>query len=155
MISPPVVNRAQTGAAVTPTASGNGLNAPGSGQFADCNGPWVKTGTVEQWWSPASFGDPNLDVANPRRFGTCGTGVLRGPGLINVDFGLFRKFKITERFDLQFRAEAFNISNTPHFEPAPDANISGSTFGLINGLVNSGREGIDQRVFRLGIRLGF
>lgn len=149
------LSRFQTGASVTPTASGNGLNAPGSGQFADCNGPWQKIGTPEQWWSPASFSDPNLDVANPRRFGTCGSGVLRGPGLINVDMGLFRKFQVTEGVDVQFRAEAFNISNTPHFEPNPDANVSGSTFGLINALANTGREGLDQRVFRVGVRIGF
>jgi hypothetical protein len=149
------LSRLQTGAPVTPTASGASLNAPGSGQFADCLGPYTKTGTVEQWWSPASFGDPNLDVANPRRFGTCGVGVLRGPGLINVDMGLFRKFQISEGVDLQFRAEAFNISNTPHFEPNPDANVSGSNFGLINALANTGREGLDQRVFRVGLRIGF
>ncbi|MEZ5356462.1 MAG: TonB-dependent receptor [Bryobacteraceae bacterium] len=149
------LSRFQTGAGVTPSASGNSLNAPGSGQFADCLGPAVKVGTVQQWWSPSSFGDPNLDPTNPRRFGTCGVGVLRGPGLINVDMGLFRKFRITESIDLQFRAEAFNVSNTPHFEPAPDANVSGSNFGLINALANTGREGLDQRVFRVGLRVGW
>ncbi|MEO0996258.1 MAG: cell division protein FtsZ, partial [Pseudomonadota bacterium] len=47
--------------------------------------------------------------------------LITRPGLINVDMGLFRKFDINERMDLQFRAEAFNISNTPHFNN-PNSN---------------------------------
>jgi hypothetical protein len=88
------------------------------------------------------------------RFGTCGTGVLRGPGLINVDMGVFRRFRITERVNVQLRGEAFNISNTPHFAN-PNADVSSGNFGLIGDVQNTGREGNDQRFFRLGVRIGF
>jgi hypothetical protein len=71
-----------------------------------------------------------------------------------VDMGVFRKFKIGERFSLQFRGEAFNVSNTPHFA-TPNANISGASFGVISDVANTGREGIDQRLFRLGLRVGW
>ena len=40
---------------------------------------------------------------------------MRGPGVVNLDMGLFRTFKVTQPFEMQFRAEAFNVTNTPHF----------------------------------------
>ncbi len=148
------VARLSTGREVTPSASGSSINAPGSGQFADCLGPMKKIGSPDLWWDPSRLASPRDDPNNPARFGTCGVGVYRGPGLINFDAGLFRKFQISERFDLQFRAEAFNLSNTPHFR-TPSANIDSSNFGVVRGMVNRGTEGIDQRVFRLGLRLGW
>ena len=35
---------------------------------------------------------------------------MRGPGVVNLDLSLFRTFKLTEQFQLQFRAEAFNVT---------------------------------------------
>jgi hypothetical protein len=143
-----------TGFPVTPAANATVLNAPGSSNFADCLGPVAKIGSRTQWWDRANLADPNrVDPLTPR-FGTCGAGVLRGPGLINFDLGLFRRFQVTERVNIQFRGEAFNISNTPHFADPP-ANISAANFGLINAIKNTGREGIDQRTFRLGLRVGW
>ena len=73
---------------------------------------------------------------------------------------------VTERWSVQFRAEAFNATNTPHFAN-PGNNVSnlqlnadGSIRALggyteITGLANTGRDGIDERVFRFGLRIGF
>jgi hypothetical protein len=144
----------RTGFPITPTANATVLNAPGSGNTADCLAPVRKIGSPNLWWDPSGFADPNrVDPRNPR-FGTCGSGVLRGPGLINFDLGVFRKFQVTERLDLQFRAESFNIANTPHFA-SPAANFSSTNFGVVSGVQNTGREGIDQRIFRFGLRLGW
>jgi hypothetical protein len=67
---------------------------------------------------------------------------------------------------LQFRAEAFNLTNTPHFGN-PSGNVSnlqlnadGSIrnlggFSSITSTANTGRDGIDERLFRLGVRFGF
>jgi len=148
------LGRLTTGRPVTPTAPATVLNAPGSGNFADCNGPVEKIGERTQWWDRRNLADPNAVSPNTPRFGTCGTGVLRGPGLINVDMGVFRRFAITERINVQFRGEAFNVSNTPHFAN-PNSDISSSNFGLIGAVQNTGREGNDQRFFRLGIRIGW
>jgi hypothetical protein len=145
---------AYTGFPATPTANGTVLNAPGSSNFADCTGPVATLGIREQWWGRSGLADPNTVDPRTSRFGTCGSGVLRGPGLINVDMGVFRKFKLGERFNLQFRGEAFNISNTPHFA-LPNSNISSNNFGVISDLANTGRDGIDQRLFRLGLRVGW
>ncbi|MBI4902297.1 MAG: TonB-dependent receptor [Acidobacteria bacterium] len=149
-----VLTRLSSGTPVTPVAPGTVLNAPGSSQFADCIGPVAKIGERTRWWDRTNLADPNAVSPNVPRFGTCGVGVLRGPGLINADLGVFRRMNITERVNLQLRGEAFNISNTPHFAN-PNADPSSSNFGLIGSVQNTGREGNDQRLFRIGIRIGF
>src|SRR5262249_2389279 len=100
------------------------------------------------------------------RFGTAGFNLLRGPGLNNWDFGLFREFHATERFRVQFRGEAFNFSNTPHFAN-PGANVSNlelnpdgtvrslGGFSEITGTISLAREGIDERQFRFGLKVTF
>jgi hypothetical protein len=144
----------QTGLPVTPTANATVLNAPNSSNFADCLGPVRKIGVPERWWDRSALADPNQVDPRTPRFGTCGSGVLRGPGVINVDAGLFRRFRLSERIDIAFRAEVFNVSNTPHFDD-PAANISASNFGVIGAVKNMGRDGVDQRVIRMGLRLGW
>ena len=48
----------------------------------------------------------------PGVFGNSGRNTLRGPGLKDLDVSLSRNFTFAERFKLQFRAEAFNLTNT-------------------------------------------
>ena len=48
-------------------------------------------------------------------FGNSGVGILRGPGLTNVDLNASKNVRITERQSLQFRAEFFNLLNHPNF----------------------------------------
>lgn len=146
--------RMSTGRPTTPTAPGTSLNTSGSGQRADCIGPPRVIGSADMWWDISRLADPNDIDPGVARFGTCGENIYRGPGLVNFDLGLFRQFNITERVSLQFRAEGFNISNTPHFNN-PTASITSGDFGVVTGMQNTGREGIDQRVFRLGLRLGW
>ena len=43
---------------------------------------------------------------------------------MNLDFGLFRTFRLSERIQMQFRAEAFNFTNTPHFANPSDAQAT-------------------------------
>ena len=80
---------------------------------------------------------------------------MRGPGYANFDLSFFRQFALRQSRTLQFRVEIFNLTNTPHFAN-PAANVSNpASFGIISGTANSGREGIDERLFRVGLRLGF
>ena len=60
------------------------------------------------------------------RFGNSGRNILRGPGVFNLDGSVFRDFRMTERFGLQFRAEMFGVTNTPQFNN-PGATVSPST----------------------------
>jgi carboxypeptidase family protein len=62
---------------------------------------------------------------------SCGYGnaaQLRGPGLINLDLGLTRRFQVREGQSIEFRAEAFNAPN--HVNPQnPSATLNSQTFG--------------------------
>ena len=154
------------------TASGTSLNAPGSTQRADQVKPEVEKlggiGAGNPYYDPTAFA-PVTTV----RFGTAGFNTLYSPGTVNLDLGLFREFRITEGIKLQFRAEAFNATNTPHFN-APGSNASSPSrdaagnilldangrprlngFMEVTSVRSYGREGIDERVFRFGLRLSF
>jgi hypothetical protein len=87
------------------------------------------------------------------RFGNVGRNTMRGPGVVNLDLGLFRAFKIGGQYELQFRAEAFNATNTPHFGQ-PNANVNSSNFGRVLGLQGDDALGA-SRQFRLGVRFSF
>lgn len=147
------------------TSAATSLNAPGSTQRADQVKADVAVlgdaGRGQSWFDPLAY----RAVTEPR-FGTAGFNSLRGPGIFNLDLGLFREFRITERWRAQFRAEAFNSTNTPHFGlPGTNAsnlqlNPDGSIRNLggyteITTLANTGRDGIDERVFRFGLRLSW
>ncbi|HYE25896.1 MAG TPA: hypothetical protein VEG32_11935, partial [Clostridia bacterium] len=68
-----------------------------------------------------SFAEPAGDV------GTLGRNALRGPGLHTWDMSLFKNFVITERFTTQFRAEVFNLTNTPQFRNPENTELSAVT----------------------------
>ncbi len=147
------------------SSSGTSLDAPGNSQRADLVKPTVAklggAGRGQSFFDPFAFAS-----VNAVRFGTAGFNLLRGPGLVNLDLGLFRSFVVTERWKVEFRAEAFNFTNTPHFAN-PGGNVSnmqlntdGSIRALggyteITGIANTGRDGVDERVFRFGLRLTF
>jgi hypothetical protein len=73
------------------------------------SGP-VVLGKPEQWFNPNAFLIPVLGT-----FGDVSRGSFRGPGLVDVDTSFFKKFQISERYTLQFRAELFNILNQANF----------------------------------------
>jgi hypothetical protein len=89
-------------------------------------------------------------------FGNAGFNSLIGPGITDLDIGLFRDFSIRERVKLQFRVEAYNATNTPHWSN-PASNVSAGGFGLITSTnaANLGRSGADQRTIRLGAHVSF
>jgi trimeric autotransporter adhesin len=72
---------------------------------------------------------------------------MRGPGIANTDFSLFKTYAL-EHFKAQFRAEVFNLTNTPQFY-GPTTNINSSTFGQITQQANF------SRIIQLGVRFEF
>jgi hypothetical protein len=141
-----------SGVSFTVFADDTSLNLPGSSQTADLVKPVVKLGGVGRgtpYYDPTSFAD-----VNEARFGNTGYNILRGPGLFNWDFGLTREFGLPSGMKLQFRAEAFNFTNTPHLA-VPNNTVGDSDFMMITDTSDLGREGIDERQFRLGLRLVF
>lgn len=88
--------------------------------------------------------------------GTSGRNVLEGPGFSNVDFGLHKKFRITEGSTLQFQANAFNLFNHPNFG-LPVSNLGSSQVGRsIATVVPAGGPGASgARVIQLALRFDF
>jgi hypothetical protein len=80
---------------------------------------------VERYFNTSAF-VPNRQY----NYGNTGRNVLIGPGLENLDFAAYKQFRITERQMIQFRFEAFNFSNTPHFG-SPNAIVGDPNFGRI------------------------
>jgi hypothetical protein len=148
-----------TGRPFSVVANATSLNAVNSFQFANCISTPHQTGDIYQWYDVSAFAAPSNGT-----FGNCGQNVLRGPGLINADAGLERRFPIKERFAFRFRAEMFNLSNTPH-HASPGFNsstgttsansISSSSFMQAFNIANTGRDGLDQRTLRLSLKLSW
>jgi hypothetical protein len=65
--------------------------------------------------------------------GSAGYNQVRGPGGNNVDASLFKNFRYKERYNVQFRWEAFNLTNTPWF-----GNPNGISFSNASQLVSNG-----------------
>lgn len=143
---------AYQGRQYTLTASGAALNMPGNLQTPDQIKPAVdklgKVGDDGTWFDTSAFARPT-----GVRFGNVGRNTMRGPGVVNTDLSLFRTFKPMEKLNLQFRGEAFNLSNTPHFGN-PNGNRNSSNFGKILATQSSDALG-RSREFRFGLRLGF
>ena len=88
----------------------------------------------------------------PGTFGNTGKGSLRGPQYFNWDMGLMKNFKMTERFNWQFRAEFFNVFNRVNLDDPASSNggasLSSSGFGQITSAH-------DPRVGQLALKFIF
>src|SRR4029450_10330260 len=85
--------------------------------------------------------------------------VLRGPGVANWDFGVFREFRLPSRANLQVRFEAFNVLDKQQFGN-PGGNVSNlrlnpdGTIRDLNGFAEI-LDATNERQMRLGVRLGW
>ncbi len=70
-------------------------------------------------------------------FGNVSRGSFRGPGPFNVDTSLFKKVRLTEGLNLQFRAETFNILNHPNFSYPNEVVFSGNSYSSSGGVITS------------------
>jgi carboxypeptidase family protein/TonB-dependent receptor-like protein len=134
------------------TASGASLNMPGNQQTPDQIKPNVEilgnVGGDGTYFDTSAFAR-----VREVRFGNVGRNTMRGPGAVNLDLSLFRTFKLSNQFNLQFRGEAFNATNTPHFGN-PNGNVNSSNFGKVLATQTAYAMG-RSREFRLGLRLSF
>ena len=81
--------------------------------------------TVAKYFNTAAF------AAAPQfAIGTSSRNPVRGPGLQNADVMMGKTFRLTERVNLEFRAEAFNVSNTPPLND-PNGSFGSPAFGSI------------------------
>jgi len=106
----------------------------------DFTGPII-TGSPLQYFNPAAFLQP---PPNSGFYGNLGRDTLIGPGLFDWDFSAIKDTKLTERLNLQFRTEIFNILNhtnfnTPNLITFTPSGVS-PTAGAINSTATTSRQ---------------
>jgi hypothetical protein len=123
----------QTGTPFTPVMTTSLLNTGGSTQWPNR----VGIGTLSNrgpthWFNTADFVSPGNYI-----FGNSGRNILYGPGTKQVDVSMFKNVNFSRdgsRY-FQFRAETFNVFNTPQFN-SPNANIGNAAAGTITSAGN-------------------
>jgi hypothetical protein len=135
-----------TGSPFTVIASGASVDAPGNAQSGDLVGTPTRLGGIgpeDPYYDPSAWAP-----VTEARFGNTGRNSVRGPGQWNIDLGLFRRFPIGKKVNVEARVEAFNLTNTPHFDN-PDGFVNSPGFMTITSAQP------DERQIRLGVRLQF
>lgn len=156
------------------------VNVPGGGNSRNVRRPNVVAGVQPLLYNnglayvnPAAFSIPA-----PGTFGNSARNSLAGPALAQLDITLSKKFNLTERFNLELRGEAYNITNHANFanpgnlrlntglptgpgatgiQPgAPfSAATAGGTFGVLNSTVSNQIGLGTARQLQLALRLNF
>jgi hypothetical protein len=120
----------------------------GGGQHPDLVGnPVLPKGqqSVYEWFNTAAFAQPaDFTFGNLSRTETA----VRTDWTRNVDFSLSKNFNIVEKAQLQFRAEAYNLFNTP-IMAGPNTTLGAPGFGTVGGQSNM------PRAFQFGLKLLF
>ncbi len=138
----------QTGLPFTPVLGTSVSNAGGSRPDR------FKSGTLDNptpnLWFDTSFNTTGAAWGIPAQFtfGNGGRNILYGPGRVNLDGSLFKDFSPAERWRVQFRAEFFNLFNTPQFD-LPNTAVGTPAAGTITRTIGNSRQ------VQLGLRLSF
>jgi hypothetical protein len=87
--------------------------------------PYMPNRTLDHYLNPSAFTQPVNGT-----FGNAGRNNVLGPGMVRIDMGATREFRIREGQTLEFRAEAFNMPN--HLNPMdPNVTLTNANFGRI------------------------
>jgi hypothetical protein len=103
-----------TGFPFSAIAAANTLNIGGNtypDRLANGNLPSDQR-SLAHWFNVAAFANPGFQA-----WGNAGRNILWGPHTAQLDGSLMKTFSIVEHKQLQFRAEVFNLTNTPQFNP--------------------------------------
>jgi hypothetical protein len=98
--------------------------------------------TINNWFNPAAFAVP----ANGT-WGNLGRNAARGPGMFEIDTSLQKRFRLTERLALNFRAGAYNLLNHPVYSNPSGSlgsfsgGVPSANFGRITSIINQGAVG--------------
>jgi hypothetical protein len=152
----------QTGSPFSVTGSDNSFTGSSHSAYANCIGdPFAGASDSPDQYTSTGFFLNRAAFANPAAgtFGTCRPRGFHGPGIENTDLSLFKQFKFSERYSMQFRAEFFNAFNHPNFSN-PNSSINSSNFGKVTSTLapilgaDSGGPG-DPREIQLALKLYF
>lgn len=132
--------------------------------------PFLRTGDSKVMLNPAAF-----TIPQPGAFGNLGRFALHGPSLTQFDFTLHKRFNITERQNIEFRAEVYNLFNRTNFSNPPavlsnalgigtnnvqpgqsfSSAAAGSAFGVANSTVSKDVGLGAQRQIQFSLRYNF
>ncbi|MGA8340614.1 MAG: hypothetical protein WB781_01640, partial [Candidatus Sulfotelmatobacter sp.] len=144
----------ETGAPVNLGVSGTTASSiiGNTGTRPNVSGPISYTKTAAQWFNTSVFSAPAC-VTGPDCYGNLGFDAIRGPGHNNFDLSLLKNFAFTERFRMEFRAEAFNAFNHTQFEG--NANLGGIGTNVGSGNFGQITSAYDGRQLQLALKLMF
>jgi len=128
-----------------PGFSGSGNQAPSGGR------------TPNEWFNTANYAIAfSNQAAGIATGGNVGLETLTGPPTETFDFSVFKRFSLSERFHVQFRAEAVNVTNFSVLSN-PDSSVGDSrAFGGNGnfGVITSGASGTERHI-QMSLRLSF
>ena len=133
-----------------------GTTAAGLGCAAFLTGEPLYLKSVERWYGASAFRQPpvtaQIGQSDLSPLGGARTQVI-GPPYRKMDFSIFKNFAVTERYRLEFRAESFNLTNTPAFANPSQTNfLDTNNFGRITSTRNNPN---DARQVQLALKLYF
>jgi hypothetical protein len=124
----------------------------GGGCRADVTGlkPALSNPTPNDWFNLAAFTNRTSFVTGlgPYRYGTSGRNVVFGPGVTDLDFSVQKVFHPTDRANLEFRSEFFNLANHPILY-LPGSTVGTPTYGIITAT------NVPSRQIQFGLKLRF
>ena len=134
----------RSGRPFTPTISRDVSNTGIGGQRPNRSGSGkLDHPTIANWFDKTAFTVPASFT-----YGNSGANILREDRFKNLDLSLFKQFQINERARIQFRAEAFNLTNTASFA-GPGTNIDTASGGLVTSTISAPRN------VQFGLKLNF
>jgi hypothetical protein len=89
-----------------------------------------------------------FSIPAPNQQGNLGRNIIRALPAWQIDFAIRRQFNLTEKVNLQFRAEAFNIFNHPNFGSI-NANLTSTTFGQATNMLGAQLTGLNP-LYQIG-----
>jgi hypothetical protein len=109
--------------------------------------------SVSSWFNTSVFSAPPCTAGGPGTdcYGNLGFDAITGPGRNNFDLSLLKSFAFTERFRMEFRAEAFNAWNHTQFEG--NSNLGGISTNFGAGNFGQVTLAYDPREFQLALKL--
>jgi carboxypeptidase family protein/TonB-dependent receptor-like protein len=146
-----MLNISAPSATLNAPGNSNNPNYAGSGSLPGAHTVNFRATGKDQatWFDTSVFRAPAANT-----FGNVGRNAFSGPGFFNLDLSVFRKFRVTERWSLELRAESFNFTNTPQY-PNPDGGLGNATFGQITNAGIGSSADAGSRQVQLGIRILF
>ena len=151
------INTLQSGVPFTPTISTDTANTGAGGQRPNVIAAPDVIGSPTCWFyvsanaacrGLAPSQADTFSLPGQFTYGNGGRNIIRGDKLIQLDMSLFKNFKVTETKSFDFRAQVYNLTNTPSFSN-PTTTVNLATGGQVTSTRNL------PRVFELGMKFNF